>query len=622
MTISKDDIHKKKNTNNEEPKIEQINKEYEIMENANKIKNLEEVEELSEELEFDKTDQQLLASLIESHQRKKRLNQINFPRIKKGRKKFYQKFLVQYHKKCKVSERSEENLLIKNEKSSEIEEEENSEIEENVARDFIEVKYKKIWKKISTNFLPKAHKILTHSNQVKKANHKKIAQLCAREVEKTILKERQIQKKDLVARTKKATREMLQFWKKNEKEEREERKKYEKEELERRKVEEELREAKRQARKLNFLISQTEIYGHFIGKNLKDISSNLNLENNEKNADDDMFDELTEEQLEKKAQLNAKIALEKQQEKTKLFDQDVKSKRLEIEGDLMNICDEELIDKIDFKHNEDEQNNKMDVKQPEILTCQLKNYQLKGLKWLANLYEQGINGILADEMGLGKTVQSIALMAYLAEAHNIWGPFLIISPASTLHNWQQEVEKFAPSLKTLPYWGNVNDRKVLRSFWNSNKLYTKDAPFHALITSYQLVVTDEQYFRRINWQYMILDEAQAIKSSNSARWKTLLNFNCRNRLLLTGTPVQNSMQELWSLLHFIMPTLFEIVSVDSDISDCTMDIKKNEHLEMLSGTLRTTLQLLKTTKIYLIQKKKLIIEKELLLLRLSEIQPY
>lgn len=92
-----------------------------------------------------------------------------------------------------------------------------------------------------------------------------------------------------------------------------------------------------------------------------------------------------------------------------------------------------------------------EIKQPSILMCQLKSYQLKGLNWLANLYEQGINGILADEMGLGKTVQSISLMAYLAETHNIWGPFLVIAPSSTLHNWQQEISKFVPSFR-VRFW--------------------------------------------------------------------------------------------------------------------------------------------------------------------------
>ena len=134
---------------------------------------------------------------------------------------------------------------------------------------------------------------------------------------------------------------------------------------------------------------------------------------------------------------------------------------------------------------------------------------------------------------------------------------MVIAPASTLHNWQQEFAKFAPDFRIIPYWGTVKERQILRKFWTQKQIYSRAAPFHVVITSYQIVVTDEKYFQRIKWQYMILDEAQAIKSSASARWKTLLGFNCRNRLLLTGTPIQNSMQELWALLHFIMPTLFD-----------------------------------------------------------------
>ena len=161
-------------------------------------------------------------------------------------------------------------------------------------------------------------------------------------------------------------------------------------------------------------------------------------------------------------------------------------------------------------------NGDVQVKQPKLLACTLKEYQLKGLNWLANLYEQGINGILADEMvsslgpvqarsaaddhpnqGLGKTVQSISLMAYLAEVHDIWGPFLVIAPASTLHNWQQEITRFVPALKALPYWGNTKDRAILRKFWNRKSLrYDKDAPFHILVTSYQLVSVPESDRRR------------------------------------------------------------------------------------------------------------------------------
>lgn len=214
----------------------------------------------------------------------------------------------------------------------------------------------------------------------------------------------------------------------------------------------------------------------------------------------------------------------------------------------VSFCHPELLltvsvdgDELNFQ-NPSMGEDQVTITQPKMLMAQLKEYQLKGLTWLGNLYEQGINGILADEMGLGKTIQSISLLAYLAEVHNLWGPFLVIAPASTLHNWQQELARFVPRLKALPYWGSPKDRETLRRIWNrKNQTFNEDSPFHILVTSYQLAVQDEKYFQMMRWQYMILDEAQAIKSSSSARWKSLLSLNCRNRLLLTGTPIQNSM---------------------------------------------------------------------------------
>ncbi|KAK3681192.1 putative DNA helicase ino80 [Vermiconidia calcicola] len=252
---------------------------------------------------------------------------------------------------------------------------------------------------------------------------------------------------------------------------------------------------------------------------------------------------------------NAQNAIKEAQDRARAFNKSDESGTgtgTELQGAQENFDEGEL----NFQNPTSLQS--MDVSQPKMLDCQLKEYQLKGLNWLVNLYEQGINGILADEMGLGKTVQSISVMAYLAEIHDIWGPFLVIAPASTLHNWQQEITRFVPSIKVLPYWGSAKDRKILRKFWDRKHItYTRDSPFHVLVTSYQLVVQDTAYFQKVKWQYMILDEAQAIKSSSSSRWKSLLGFHCRNRLLLTGTPIQNNMQELWALLHFIMPSLFD-----------------------------------------------------------------
>ncbi|KAA8908314.1 hypothetical protein TRICI_004800 [Trichomonascus ciferrii] len=409
--------------------------------------------------------------------------------------------------------------------------------------------YDGIWKDMARRDASKVHKTLQTMSNMRQSNARKTAVLAAKEARRWQFRTNK-NFKDLQAKARRGMREMLAFWKRNEREEREQRKKAEKEALDQAKKEEELRESRRQARKLNFLITQTELYTHFIGKKIS---------NEEENKDEDGkaskeldFDNADDAELNEAAKRNAQLAVRNAQEKARSF---TNNKEPEPTSNELKDVD---IDSGEMNFQNPTSLGDIQIPQPKMLSCQLKEYQIKGLNWLANLYEQGINGILADEMGLGKTVQSISVMAYLAETHNIWGPFLVIAPASTLHNWQQEISKFIPDFKALPYWGNSKDRKVLRKFWDRKQLtYTKDSPFHVLITSYQLVVADAQYFQRIRWQYMILDEAQAIKSSNSARWKSLLDFQCRNRLLLTGTPIQNSMHELWALLHFIMPSLFD-----------------------------------------------------------------
>ncbi|KAH3679647.1 hypothetical protein WICMUC_000787 [Wickerhamomyces mucosus] len=430
--------------------------------------------------------------------------------------------------------------------------------------------YFTIWKDLSRKDAPKLHRLIQQANSIKMTNLKKTAILCARESKKWQVKTNKTTK-DLQAKARRGMREMFSFWKRNEKEERELRKKAEREALDQAKKDEEQRESRRQARKLNFLITQTELYSHFIGRKIKtdEIEGNdsdHNFNNGIKNNQHDNveipqtnvvkhdvnsldFDSDNEEEIQKIAAVNAQSALLDAQARAKQFDR-VDSKQ----GELKEIN----IDDDDLNFQNPTSLGDIAIEQPKLLSCTLKEYQVKGLNWLANLYDQGINGILADEMGLGKTVQSISVLAYLAETHNIWGPFLVVSPASTLHNWQQEITRFVPDFKVLPYWGNGKDRKILRKFWDRKQVtYTKDSPFHVLVTSYQLIVADIQYFQRVKWQYMILDEAQAIKSSQSSRWKSLLSLQCRNRLLLTGTPIQNSMQELWALLHFIMPTLFD-----------------------------------------------------------------
>ena len=185
---------------------------------------------------------------------------------------------------------------------------------------------------------------------------------------------------------------------------------------------------------------------------------------------------------------------------------------------------------------------------PFLLRGTLREYQHYGLDWLAGLYANNTNGILADEMGLGKTIQTIALLAHLACEHHVWGPHLVVVPTSVMLNWEMEFKKWCPGFKILTYYGTIEERKKKRVGWGNEDMW------NVCITSYQLVLQDQQVFKRKRWHYMILDEAHNIKNFRSQRWQTLLTFNTRARLLLTGTPLQNNLTELWSLLFFLMPS--------------------------------------------------------------------
>lgn len=147
-----------------------------------------------------------------------------------------------------------------------------------------------------------------------------------------------------------------------------------------------------------------------------------------------------------------------------------------------------------------------------------------------------------------KTIQTIALISYLACEKHVWGPHLIVVPTSVMLNWEMEFKRFAPGFKVLTYYGNPIQRKEKRRGWN------KEDTWHVCITSYQLVLQDQNAFKRKKWHYMILDEAHNVKNFRSQRWQSLLNFNTKHRLLLTGTPLQNNLVELWSLLYFLMPS--------------------------------------------------------------------
>ncbi|XP_076167632.1 chromatin-remodeling ATPase INO80 [Ptiloglossa arizonensis] len=409
----------------------------------------------------------------------------------------------------------------------------------NKSPEVMAMRRRKIWVMMSKKELGKVQRAKTNNHKEMLISCKKVAQHCMKYWRQKAMQS-QKNMKETIWRAKRLTREMQSYWKRYDRVERETRRRLEKEAEEQRKMDVELIEAKRQQRKLNFLITQTELYAHFMSRKLGKASPEeqlriLNQLDEEKNPRLIGIDDYDSEIMKQKAKRNATEAFDNEKARAKQFDTAAASQELRLSDTPENL----------------------EHPQPSIFKGNLKGYQLKGMNWLANLYDQGISGILADEMGLGKTVQSIAFLCHVAERYSVWGPFLIISPASTLHNWQQEMARFVPMFKVVPYWGNPQERKILRQFWDTKDLHTKEASFHVVITSYQLVITDYKYFNRIKWQYMILDEAQAIKSTSSMRWKLLLGFSCRNRLLLSGTPIQNSMAELWALLHFIMPTLFD-----------------------------------------------------------------
>ncbi|KAF8444561.1 SNF2 family N-terminal domain-containing protein [Boletus edulis BED1] len=201
------------------------------------------------------------------------------------------------------------------------------------------------------------------------------------------------------------------------------------------------------------------------------------------------------------------------------------------------------------------------AKQPAMLTpgVTLKDYQLLGINWLYLLYKQEYSCILADEMGLGKTIQVISFFAHLKEGGNT-GPHLVIVPSSTLENWCREFARFAPSISIQTYYAGKEERPALRqTLLDTQRQRGKNENgWEVLITTYNLAQGDEKdrkFFRRVEWDCIVFDEGHVLKNFQSQRYQALLKFEARWRLLLTGTPLQNNLQELVSLLNFILPNL-------------------------------------------------------------------
>ncbi|KAK4150158.1 SNF2 family N-terminal domain-containing protein [Chaetomidium leptoderma] len=199
------------------------------------------------------------------------------------------------------------------------------------------------------------------------------------------------------------------------------------------------------------------------------------------------------------------------------------------------------------------------AKQPKcLINGTMRDYQLEGLTWMYEICIQGMSGILADEMGLGKTIQTISLIALLREQENYLGPHLIVAPLSTLSNWLDEFHNWVPSIPVVMYHGTPQQRndifrtKIMRHLQGGRPT----DKFPVVCTSYEMVLKDRAALSKINWEFIIIDEGHRMKNFDSKLFRELKAFTSATRLLITGTPLQNNLKELWSLLNFLLPKVF------------------------------------------------------------------
>lgn len=179
---------------------------------------------------------------------------------------------------------------------------------------------------------------------------------------------------------------------------------------------------------------------------------------------------------------------------------------------------------------------------PDGLNAELRHYQHEGLNWLQFLREYQFNGILADDMGLGKTLQTLAHLLIEKQAGRLTQPAMVVAPTSLMGNWRREAARFTPDLRVQVIHGN--DR---------HKHFDNLGNYDLILTTYPLIVRDEEQYSRHTFHYLILDEAQAIKNAASRTTQVIYTLKARHRVCLTGTPLENHLGELWSMYHFLMP---------------------------------------------------------------------
>lgn len=237
-------------------------------------------------------------------------------------------------------------------------------------------------------------------------------------------------------------------------------------------------------------------------------------------------------------------------------------------------------------------------KQPDFVSetgMQLHPYQLEGLNWLRYSWGQGIDTILADEMGLGKTIQTITFLYSLYKEGHCKGPFLVSVPLSTIINWEREFELWAPDFYCITYVGDKDSRAVIRenelSFeegavlnrgGRASRIKSNTIKFNVLLTSYELISIDSACLGSIDWAVLVVDEAHRLKSNQSKFFRLLAGYNISYKLLLTGTPLQNNLEELFHLLNFLNSSKFnDLAAFQNEFADISKEDQVKKLHEML-----------------------------------------
>ncbi|PWN50758.1 hypothetical protein IE53DRAFT_374447 [Violaceomyces palustris] len=264
-------------------------------------------------------------------------------------------------------------------------------------------------------------------------------------------------------------------------------------------------------KRFGYLLGQTELFQHFI-----DIKKDRDPE----------FAKMLEESQEQQTKRGKKSG-------------DTRRRKTEKEEDEELLNDEQEEDSFVFEESP-----------AYVKGGTMRDYQIQGLNWMISLYHHGINGILADEMGLGKTLQTISFLGYLKHYRDTPGFHLVVVPKSTLDNWRREFAHWVPGFNVVTLQGTKEERNACIQDC------LMPLKFDVLITTYEMCLREKSALKKLSWEYIVIDEAHRIKNVDSMLSQIVRAFNSRSRLLITGTPLQNNLMELWSLLNFLLPDVF------------------------------------------------------------------